>query len=82
MTDRTRDWVSGLLGLSGLLCVIGAVIARQTGEELYFANGQSFRTHQDAFVVLLVLGIVLLVNMAVIVIHAQQTPPVDQRSDW
>lgn len=82
MTDRTRDWVSGLLGLSGLLCVAGAVIARQTGEELYFANGQSFRTHQDAFVVLLVLGIVLLVNMAAIVIHAPQTPSVEQRTDW
>ena len=82
MTDRTRDWVSGLLALSGLLCLAGAVIARQTGDELYFANGQSFRTHQDAFVVLLVVGIVLLVNMAVIVIHAQQTPPVDQPTDW
>ena len=69
--ERTATLVSGLLALSSLMCFVGAVVVRQTGEQVVLANGYTFRTHQDAFLVLLVVAIVLLVNTAVVAAQIQ-----------
>jgi hypothetical protein len=55
---------------SGVLSILLAVIAYRTGEKMFLQSGGSYHTHVDATWVLAVLGVLLIVNAAVLYIAA------------
>jgi hypothetical protein len=71
------------LAIAAVVCLLGAVLAYLTGDEVSARYG-SFRTHMDAVLVLVTLGVAFLAaaGLAVSQLHSRRRTPRPMRSHY